>query len=72
MTRMGFGLCVALLAAGCASGILYTEERLRQRASFDLDCPRGELTVVELDGSNRGSRAAGTAGRTSEDRTAGS
>jgi hypothetical protein len=47
-------LLAALLACGAA-----TDDQLRTRAAFDLNCPAAQVTVVELDSDTRGVTACG-------------
>jgi hypothetical protein len=49
-------LAASLLTIGCASA---TEEQLRARAAYDLDCNQNSLRVVEIDERTRGVRGCG-------------
>ena len=44
---------MAGVLGGCAHA---TVEQLRKRASFDLDCPEGQITLVEIDPRTTGVR----------------
>ena len=43
-------LPVLLLITGCAS-TSYKQEKIKKRATFDLNCPDEQIQVQELDGS---------------------
>jgi hypothetical protein len=47
-------LLMALLACGAA-----TDDQLKTRAAFDLNCPAAQVNVVELDSSTRGVTGCG-------------
>jgi hypothetical protein len=53
MTKVAFASF--LLLCGCAA----SEEQLRTRAAFDLDCAEDKLRIVEIDGETRGVRGCG-------------
>lgn len=57
-------VAVALaVPAGCCTALYNTAgaspEQLVARASFDLDCPRDQLVVVDLDARTRGVNGCG-------------
>jgi hypothetical protein len=56
VSARSFILALLLFQSACAAATL---EQLRRRASFDLDCPEGELEVVELDERTKGVRGCG-------------
>jgi len=53
LVRSGFAFF--LLLAGCGA----SEEQLRARAAFDLDCRESSLRVIEIDDQTRGVRGCG-------------
>ncbi|MBN1609323.1 MAG: hypothetical protein JW940_22015 [Polyangiaceae bacterium] len=48
---------VLVLAALLACGA--TEDQLRARAAFDLDCPESKVHIITIDDRTRGVRACG-------------
>jgi hypothetical protein len=45
-----------LIGAGCAGA---TGDQLTSRAAFDLNCPRDQISVIEIDDQTRGVRGCG-------------
>jgi hypothetical protein len=58
---MRVGMFVLAVAAACAPG--YAEDdsmkTLRQRASFDLECPEGSIKTVTIDEQTKGVTGCG-------------
>lgn len=49
-------LAVALLTLGCASA---SEDQLRARAAYDMECKQDRLYIIELDDRTRGVQGCG-------------
>lgn len=49
----------ATLLTGCMGA---TNQQLVRRAAFDLDCPEGQIEIVEIDKRTRGVRGCGQRG----------
>ena len=56
MKTFGLLLILCLTLSGCLGA---TANQLQRRASFDLNCPAAELTVVPIDRRTRGVRGCG-------------
>lgn len=51
-------LCAVSVVAGCVH-MNATQDQLLSRASFDLQCERGQLEIVRIDDRTRGVRGCG-------------
>jgi hypothetical protein len=58
----GFLVLVVMLAVGCLSAVERREDRLRQRAAFDMRCDAGALSISELDRRTAGVEGCGQRG----------
>jgi hypothetical protein len=54
--RLGVSASCISILLGCGAA---TEDQLRTRAAFDLDCPAKSITIVELDGASSGVSGCG-------------
>jgi hypothetical protein len=59
LRTFALGAPLALLLSGCMGA---TSQQLRRRAAFDLDCPAGQIEIVEIDKRTRGVRGCGQRG----------
>ena len=62
--KSGRFLAVCLIGAAsqvaaCGPSVQQMESKLVSRASFDLDCPEGEIELTELDQATRGVSGCG-------------